>query len=157
LFHRLGVTLLEFLWQGTLVALVWGAVRAMLARAKPSARYAAGCVALVAMISIPTWTFLTAPSAAPDRPLSDRFLSATGGERSAAVTGAPVSDTNRITLEKVRGFARQLEPWPVVIWAVGVVLLCLRFLTGWAAVARLRRGAEILASESLQRALTEIA
>src|ERR1700736_4217792 len=57
IFHRLAVALFEFLWQGALVAALWAAARAMLARSRPSARYALGCAALLAMVAFPCWTF----------------------------------------------------------------------------------------------------
>src|ERR1700682_400882 len=57
IFHRLAVALFEFVWQGALVAALWAAARAMLARARPSARYALGCAALLSMVALPCWTF----------------------------------------------------------------------------------------------------
>src|SRR2546430_15868432 len=57
IFHRLAVVLFEFVWQGALVAALWAAARAMLARARPSARYALGCAALLSMAAFPCWTF----------------------------------------------------------------------------------------------------
>src|SRR5688572_10550851 len=65
--ERLGFTLLHFLWQGGIIATIYGAVRIGGRRALgPNGRYAIACAALAAMAVVPvvTWFVLSGP--APD-------------------------------------------------------------------------------------------
>ena len=48
-----GWALIHFLWQGTFVALVLGAIRLATPRSFARTRYAAGCLALLAMLVAP--------------------------------------------------------------------------------------------------------
>src|SRR5262245_66150088 len=52
----LGWTLIHFTWQGTLVALLLAGVQRMLRGASTNARYAAACIALLLMSSLPLFT-----------------------------------------------------------------------------------------------------
>jgi hypothetical protein len=65
---RLGLTLLHFLWQGAIIATVYGAVRKGGRHIwGPNGRYAIACVALTGMAIAPlvTWFLLRAPVSAP--------------------------------------------------------------------------------------------
>ena len=67
---RLGWTLLHFLWQGVLIAAVYGAIRKWISHsAGPNTRYLLGCAVLAVMAAAPllTWILLrqTAASMAP--------------------------------------------------------------------------------------------
>src|SRR5437868_8693363 len=55
--QALGWTLVHFLWQGVLVALVLWCVLALMARRSAGPRYAAACIALLAMVALPAVTF----------------------------------------------------------------------------------------------------
>jgi uncharacterized protein (TIGR03435 family) len=61
--EHLGWTLIHFLWQGTLIAAAYGAVR----RSRtPQLRYLLACVALAAIVAAPVVTYIvTTPAAAP--------------------------------------------------------------------------------------------
>ena len=56
--HRLGLTLLHFLWQGTAVAIALAFVLQWLRTAGANSRYVAALVALVLMAAMPVATFL---------------------------------------------------------------------------------------------------
>src|SRR5580692_1711234 len=57
---RLGWTLLHFLWQGTLIAMVFVLARALLLRSLTArARYGMACAALGAMTAAPLMTYLS--------------------------------------------------------------------------------------------------
>ena len=60
--HALGWTLLHFLWQGTVVAILLASVLGLLSRRPPQLRYVAACCALVFMLVLPlvTWRHLAA-------------------------------------------------------------------------------------------------
>src|SRR5215471_3365578 len=64
--ERLGMTLLHFLWQGLLIAILYAAARRIVLRtSSPQTRYLFACGALAAMLAAPlvTWE-LTQPSQA---------------------------------------------------------------------------------------------
>src|SRR6476619_4047664 len=57
---RLGCPLIHFLWQGAILTILLGAVRALFGRAlAPHPRYVLSCLTLVAMIIAPFWTFVS--------------------------------------------------------------------------------------------------
>ncbi|HLM73853.1 MAG TPA: hypothetical protein VK459_14205, partial [Polyangiaceae bacterium] len=50
LFVSVANALVEFLWQGALIGVVWAAAARALRGAPPGARYLVGCAALLAMV-----------------------------------------------------------------------------------------------------------
>ena len=56
--HRLGWTLLHFLWQGAVVAGLFAVAHVCLPKRSSNARYWAGCLALLLMLAAPVVTFL---------------------------------------------------------------------------------------------------
>jgi D-alanyl-D-alanine endopeptidase (penicillin-binding protein 7) len=65
--HHLGLTLLQFAWQGALIAGVAGIGMVVLRNSRPQARYALGCIALLACVAWPVADLLArlyAPAAA---------------------------------------------------------------------------------------------
>ena len=67
--ERLGMTLLHFLWQGLLIAIVYAAARRSVARtSSPQTRYLLACTALAAMIAAPfvTWELMAPSNASPE-------------------------------------------------------------------------------------------
>src|SRR5438270_10561886 len=118
IFHRLAVVLFEFVWQGTLIAALWAAARAMLTRSRPSARYALGCAALLAMAAFPCWTFWQT-SGESSRPSAlvrgaARIGTATLSSDSSPLGTAADSSQNTLALpQALRGLPASIEPWPV--------------------------------------------
>src|SRR5882757_11350947 len=55
--HAAGWTLLHFLWQGALVALILACILALLSGRSAQPRYLAACAALVLMATLPLITF----------------------------------------------------------------------------------------------------
>ena len=51
----LALALLHFLWQGLLIGIVSWLALAMLRNARPQARYAVSCGALLACVALPAW------------------------------------------------------------------------------------------------------
>src|SRR5438132_7321799 len=55
--ERLGWTLVHFLWQGLLIAVLYAVARRwILSSASPNARYVLGCCALAVMMAVPPVT-----------------------------------------------------------------------------------------------------
>ena len=112
---RLGWTLLHFLWQGALIAIVLAVVRGLIGRGiSVHARYVLSCVALAMMTVAPLVTYLALQSA-------------------GAGTQPPVV----WQLLPVAGWQRAL-PWLVLGWLIGVVVFSIRLIGGWRMAARLR-------------------
>jgi beta-lactamase regulating signal transducer with metallopeptidase domain len=159
IFHRLGGTLIQFLWQGAIVAAVNALVRAILPRSKPAARYAAGCAALGAMLILPAATFWRGPEQV-------QFVAGTRSAIARIVQTLPTNisipaaslRTGAAGLSAtLRQRAGALEPWLVLLWAAGVALLSARFLFGWAAVERLRNRWAAEAPAALSATVNELA
>ena len=60
----LGLALLHFIWQGALIGLLAAAALNVLRNARPQARYAVACLALLACVLMPLATLLS--TLAPD-------------------------------------------------------------------------------------------
>jgi len=108
--QRLGWTLLHFLWQGTVIAVVYAMLRRLLGRSLSSqGRYALACTALMAMAVAPPLTFLLVPGA--------------GGSSSWTISESEW---------------QRLLPFVVALWLVGVLIFSIRLLGGWRFTASLR-------------------
>jgi beta-lactamase regulating signal transducer with metallopeptidase domain len=127
--HALGWTLLHFLWQGALIALLLAGGLVFLRRAGSGVRYAASCAAMILMLACATATFLGleftgtrshhyAPALINLAPLTGP--AATGG----VLSGGPLADY-----------------LPALVWAWfgGVIALSIRSLGGWAVAERFAR------------------
>lgn len=127
---RAGWTLLHFLWQGTLIALLLAAVRA-LAGGSARARYLLACAALGIMTIAPLLTFFAADSA--------------GSGVTIAAAWRPWSSTLDRAL-----------PWVVVLWLCGAIVFSLRLIGGWRFTARLRTAAVGPAPHAWQQRLDDM-
>lgn len=106
--QRLGWTLLHFLWEGTVIAVVYAMLRPLLGPSLSArGRYTLACAALLAMAIAPPLTFLLIPSASP-----------TGW-------GGP-ADWQR------------LLPAVVALWLLGFLTFSIRLLGGWRFIDRMR-------------------
>ncbi|HJV22823.1 MAG TPA: M56 family metallopeptidase [Holophagaceae bacterium] len=144
---RLGLTLLHFLWQGTLLALLLGAVRWVLQDRSPRLRHGLACGALLLMALAPcaTWLLLGAPSLRSD--LSEGAFALTKVGREAA----------DVRVVDIRPWRAAL-PAAVALWSLGVGLLSLRLLGSWTWAQGLRRRRTTTpAPEALQRRLRQLA
>lgn len=138
--HRLGWTLLHFVWQGALLAVAYAAVRAIGRSCSANTRYVAGCLTLLLMAAAPVATFVhLSERAAPPVP---------SAPAAPYVTSAPatVISPNSFSDWPVPGpgletFNERLQivlPWLVVGWAAGVTLLAGRLVVGWLRLRRTR-------------------
>ena len=127
--QALGWSLLHFLWQGALLGGLAWLLLVLLRGASAKARYAVACAALLLMVAAPVLTFLhlRAFSGAGPGPESVRLLM-----EDAASGPLPLS-------VRAQGALEPALPWLLAAWALGVVILSLRFLGGWVGLQRLRR------------------
>ena len=118
----LGWTFLHFLWQGTLIALLYAALRTL--TSKPTSRYLLGILSLFAMALAPaltawrTWNQLAAQS-------SDAAVGAVSNTLPAVSVTADLAQSPGPTL------MISLLPWLGMIWLLGVLLLSLNSLRHW--------------------------
>ena len=163
----LGLTLLHFVWQGTLIA---GVVYLTLLFVRSSqARYRLTSLALLAMAVAPLGTVavLSGKPVATPSSLSSSVPTATAMpgigpvnketasmvERSAAVVQQPTSFRSRVA---VRDFSwGTLLPYLVIFWLSGVGLLSVRLLGGWWLSRRWRR-VQVFAPLELQHRLLKL-
>jgi beta-lactamase regulating signal transducer with metallopeptidase domain len=126
----LGWSLLHFLWQGAVLALLAWLLLALLRGASAKARYGSACAFLLLMAVAPVATFLFLQRQAPALagPLRLTIEAAAG----ATAAEAPLAVRVKIALDTAL-------PWLLGTWALGVLLLSTRFLGSWARVQRLRR------------------
>jgi len=133
--ERLGWTLVHFLWQGSLIAGLYAAIRRCLPRtSSPHARYLLACLTLSAMMAAPliTWSRLR-----PDEPVASpayRIRNTPPPAPSALSTNLP---------ESVRATISDVPPghflqWVVMIWLIGTTAFWVRLAGGWVVAARMQ-------------------
>ena len=121
-------TLLHTLWEGAAAALLLAA--ALYALRSPRARYAAACMALLALLVGFTTTLARLwPAGA-----------ASVTAHVAPLPGPPQIDMAASDAAAPHAFhAADLLPWLAPFWMLGVLAFHLRALAGWIAARRLRR------------------
>jgi beta-lactamase regulating signal transducer with metallopeptidase domain len=161
--RAVGWTLLQFVWQGTLIALVTGVVLAALRRSGPDVRYVVATIALALMLTTPIVTVVQTLASVPAVPPA-----ATNARRSSAAgleahepTASPLSsaETAPPRIADVTAPSFSIEAWLpslVSVWLGGVALLTLRLFSGWMWVRRLRSHGTRPASAHLQNALRRL-
>jgi bla regulator protein BlaR1 len=137
----LGWTLIDFLWQGALIAAAYAALRGLL-RA-PRARLFAGHVALLALAGAPLATLFV-------------YVNAIGAESAAQplaanLLGLAVSATADTASLAPAEVSPSWLWWLVALWAGGVLLLSLRLWREWRRLQRLCDHAEPLDAEWQRR------
>ncbi len=157
--QRLGWTLLHFMWQGAVLALIYAGIRAALPRRGANARYLAGCLVLGLMAVAPLLTFrelpttpqTTAPPGSPASlvtPVSPLVPSGLAASGEVPRSSGPLSLVSQVTQASV--------PWLAVFWLAGVLVLSLRLTAGWVSVRRWTRQAADTLDRSLQARLHEL-
>lgn len=127
----LATALLQFLWQGTLVGLLAWLALGVLRNARPQARYAVACIALLACALLPAWHLLYA--LAPAHGVRDVLFSADAADLAAWT----LPDAARATMPVPSAAA---QGWIVAAWSCIALLLSLRLACGTWWVRRLCQG-----------------
>jgi GWxTD domain-containing protein len=142
----LGWTLVHFIWEGAVVALV-AAVVLWLARSS-RVRYAAACLALAAMLVSFGFTWAYEASGQPAYPKLARLDIPPAPERSGPDGGGLPSPGLGISA---------LLAWLAPLWIGGVAFFQLRAAAGWIGVRRLRRRGVCGAEDAWQWRLNDLA
>jgi bla regulator protein blaR1 len=124
--HAAGWTLLHFLWQGTLVAIILACVLALLTGRSAQPRYLAACAALVLMAVLPLITFARIV-AAEHSPANSflLFLSPTASVTDHGIVTPPEPFPYRMAAALDR-----FMPIVLAVWLAGAVLLFARLGIG---------------------------
>ena len=134
--------LVDFVWQGTLVAIALLAALSALGRHSAQVRYGLCVGALATLIVLPVATtasrFLTGDSGAGARVTTVPFTFVTGPERQHSADVLFRSGTVPPPL------LERLQPWILPVWSLGVLLLSLRLVAGGLEVRALRRSITVV-------------
>jgi len=168
-FQALGWALINFVWQGTVVAMILATANIFLQRRSANARYVAACIALAFMLALPIGTALfgspkslTSSSVlSSDKGTSDYQKPSTVSSTDLApspntVIVAPTQPVAAPFIQTARERLIQFMPWFVALWSIGVMLLSLRFLGGVVVTRRLKNTQTIPVTAWLQNRVTEI-
>jgi beta-lactamase regulating signal transducer with metallopeptidase domain/predicted nucleic acid-binding Zn-ribbon protein len=125
----LGWALIDFVWQGALLALVLVPALALLRDARPQARYAVAMAGLLACVLLPLVSVLgaLADDGAAVGGASAQFFASAVATDGAATTGGPW-----------RASLQAYLPWIVAAWSAGAAIFALRLALGCAWVSRQR-------------------
>lgn len=135
--ERLAWTLVHFLWQGFLIALLYAAARRiMLHRFSANARYLLACAALAAMVATPlaTWRLMQPPDASPADAYHIRSIPPAPSTAGVAVV-ATLPDSIRA---EVPSMPALFLAWIVLAWLAGAAAFWVRLAGGWVVAARMR-------------------
>jgi GWxTD domain-containing protein len=141
--QAIGWTLVHSLWEGALVALVLAA--ALGAMRSSRARYAAACLAMLAMLAGFGFTFTRVMPRQRSRGVT--VVNARG-----PLLPAGFEEPTRLVQRRAADFL----PWLAPFWMAGVVLFHLRSLASWMAARRLRRTGVCLASDHWRERLERL-
>jgi GWxTD domain-containing protein len=122
-----GWTVVHSLWQGTIISAALAAT--LIATRSPRIRYAAACLAILAILGGSGITLL--------RLMTEGIHITRAGGTSASLTPAPPAGMNAPgTLDTV---SSAVVPYLAPFWSAGVCIVYLWQLTGWFSLRRLRR------------------
>jgi len=124
----LGRALLHFLWQGALIGLMAAVALQLLRDARPQARYAVACLALLACVLAPLATLLLELAGGSGASASQSTLP-TFAATATAVAASPLAWASGAPLSATLPVERLL-PWIVAGWAAGACALSLRLAAG---------------------------
>jgi beta-lactamase regulating signal transducer with metallopeptidase domain len=163
IFQALGWTLIHFIWQGCVIALLYAVASLLLRKFSANVRYAAACAAMLLMFVAPVVTMIVVRSsidgstpmainsesestlAPQDSALSTQDSSLFSQSPIAQINDAPEPQSLKLWVKEK---LPHIIPWFLALWFTGVIFLTLRFAGGLITVNRLKRQ-EICANSSL--------
>ena len=148
--YAIGWSLVQFAWQGTIVAAIAALALVALSGADARIRYWTACAAMLIMVALPIQTVVGAYMTMASEPGRNRIAATapTSVVPSRAETPAapmPVTGTTPIGGTTADGSwtsaldLRSFIPAIVVAWILGVLALSIRIAGGWVLVRRVRR------------------
>lgn len=145
--HSIGLALIDFIWQGLLVAAIYSIFRHVLRSRSSALHVVLGQLAMLGFLLLPTlgvvrhWGRLS-QSAAP----AGGAVSGPATSASRAMVDSPAAGAIDLTV-----LADQALPWLVALWLAGVVILSARSGCEWWALRRLCRDAHPLPAQWVEQ------
>ena len=165
--YAIGWSLVQFAWQGTLVAAIAALVLFALSGADARIRYWTACATMLIMVALPIRTavgaYMTmAPESGRNRIAGTAPISVVPSHAETPAVPMPVTGTRAIGDTAAGGSwamalnLRSFIPAIVMAWILGVLALSIRIAGGWVLVRRMRRQSA-RASAELTNAVNRIA
>ena len=155
IFQALGWTLIHFIWEGALIAILYASVSVLLRRSTANVRYAAACIAMLMMLIAPAVTIFVVtrvqepslfsePAAIITNSQTARVSALSGDDRLAiGFVASEVEPASAPQASPMKYWAAdrlpRAMPWFLGLWFLGVLLLSLRFAGGLLTAQRLKR------------------
>ncbi len=151
--ERLGSTLIQFLWQGVVIATLYAVARWRMGQARgPQTRYLLACAALIVMLAAPVVTFsLSGPSGSSG---SNPPVGTVPFSTTPVHTGATLSAV--LPVFAADAWHDDVMPWLVMAWFFGAIVFWARLVGGWMVAARMRSMHVRSAASEWQRKLDEL-
>jgi beta-lactamase regulating signal transducer with metallopeptidase domain len=135
----LGWTLIHFIWQGVLIAIMLAGIQAVLSRHSANARYAAACIAMLVMLAAPLATMITISlSKSEETSVSSQPVFAARSELqtrandTARISGGTLTGASTVSaLPWLPNRTESLMGWMILVWLSGVIFFALRLTGGW--------------------------
>ncbi len=158
----LGWTLLHFCWQGTAVAVTFAAVDRITSHASSKIRYSIALAALFLMPAIVLGTFaleIQAIHAANPAHLpgdTNTVISTTPIGIQPLLHELPLASSLEEPTNWLAMRTDRMLPWVDAIWFLGVLFLALRSLGGWWHLGEVRRNAQRMIPQEVERAFLQL-
>ncbi len=158
--HRLGWTLVHFLWQGAAVGLIYLCLRHLLKGRSPQARYhlALGTMAVLAALPVITFLHLAGSVAGVDPQLAVHAVNtvtASPAHSSAAVQNSAAGMQFSVA-GMLRHWLQPLIPWAVPLWLLGVCIASIRVFRSWRNAYRISSTATFIHLEDWQTKVQQL-
>jgi TonB family protein len=154
----IGLSLVQFLWQGAIIAGLTAFALALVPRSNARMRYSIACLGLAAMAMT---AMVTVAAHASTETTLDPQLSrppvSSAIDRTGGLAAGESAVSSNSTASWVRSQIDQRLPIFVVVWATGVLLLTVQLLASWIRVERVRRRGTRVAAEVWSRRLRNVA
>jgi len=122
--------LIQFVWQGFLVAFVVSMATVLLRNRNPRIRYGVYCFALLALAIIPVITAIA---------LYDPLAPSQAGPAAITLTIRGVWSGNTVSADALDRWLTAAQPWILELWLAGVAFLSLRLAWTGRRISALRR------------------
>ncbi|MCF7958955.1 MAG: M48 family metalloprotease, partial [Phycisphaerae bacterium] len=179
--YKIGWTLVHFLWQGAVLAVLLLLALRVLRRARAVVRYGVGCAVLLLMVLVPLVTcfVIEAPKQElggdyefememPEMAFGEFEDTAVGPVEAMelpVVVAAevvipepePEPEVREPFLQRARAFLQPALPWLTLGWLVGVAVLSIWNLAGWNCLQRFKKKMNIAVSADLLTRMKGIA
>jgi len=150
--QRLGWTLLHFVWQGAVVAVLALGAMLLLRNRSANIRYLTTCSALTLTAILFVVTLWLVPVSNMPIPVSETDSALVPQTNVFSITPSTAAPSNSLPvtsgsrhesatpwLQRASALLEPVLPWIVGAWLVGVLALSVRLLGGWAQAQRLKR------------------